>query len=145
MERYLQETRKAGQESIAVIFDMIVTELKYPMKDPRVYRNFSNANPTNEQLFYMLIEETERTFKRGMIVTAQVIRVMDGREDQQQGGFAICKLDNGLEARIDKKDLDNTNKQRMEDLLQPGHVVTGRIEEIRCKEEAKFGVTLNCQ
>jgi len=91
----------------------------------------------------MLIEETERTFYRGMIVTAQVVRVFEGRDDN--GGFALCKLDNGLDAKIEKNDLENSMKVRIDEMILVGHVVTGRIEEIRDKEEAKFSVSLNCK
>ena len=46
----------------------------------------------NKRLFYLLIEESERTFKRGLIVTATVSRVFDSK--------AICRLDNGLSAIV---------------------------------------------
>ena len=45
-----------------------------------------------ERLFYLLIEESKRTFKKGLIVTATVTKVFDSK--------AICRLDNGLNAII---------------------------------------------
>lgn len=96
----------------------------------------------------MLIDETERTFKRGMIVTAQVMRVFEnsGRDEGASGGgFALCKLDNGLDAKVEKSNLDNAGNRGIEDLLQSGHVITGRIDEIRDKDESKFSVSLNCK
>ena len=93
----------------------------------------------------MLIEETEQTFHRGVIVTAQITNVLEAREGARGGnGQAICRLDNGLEGRIDKANLDGSDRQ-ISDLIQVGMVITGRIEEIFEKEEAKFGVALNCK
>ena len=48
----------------------------------------------------MLIDESERTFKRGCIVTATVTRVLDEK--------VIAKLDNGLDAIIQKESLEKT-------------------------------------
>lgn len=49
----------------------------------------------------MLIDESERTFKRGIIVTATVSRVIDA--------VVFCKLDNGLDASIQKNDLEKSD------------------------------------
>lgn len=53
----------------------------------------------------MLIEETERTFYRGMIVTATVTKVLEGRDNPSgkgpSGTTYLCRLDNGLEARFE--------------------------------------------
>jgi hypothetical protein len=42
-------------------------------------RNIANQDQrfSNKELFYNLIDETERTFKVGMIVSATVFRVYD--------------------------------------------------------------------
>jgi transcription elongation factor SPT6 len=53
-------------------------------------------------------------------------------------------LDNGLEAKIDKANLDGSDRQ-ISDLISVGMVIQGRIEEILEKEEMRFGVTLNCK
>jgi len=42
----------------------------------------------------MLIDESERTFKVGIIVTSTVLRVMEDK--------VLCRLDNGLDAIIFK-------------------------------------------
>ena len=52
----------------------------------------------------MLIDETERTFKRGMIVTATVVKVFNEQ-------WVLCKLDNGLDATMNKNDLERTDTQ----------------------------------
>lgn len=99
---------------------------------------------TNTELFYKLIEETPQTFYPGLVVTAQVVRVVESRDSGLSGranemsGFAICKLDNGLDAKIERQFLDSTERRRIEDLIQVGHVITGRVHEIRDKDEGKF-------
>ena len=53
---------------------------------------------------YSLIDETERTFKQGMIVSATVVRTFENK-DQQQVKF-LCRLENGLDAIIFENDAD---------------------------------------
>lgn len=53
---------------MASLIDMIVDEMKHPFKDPRVYKSKIEISPP--KLLLMLIEETDVTFKRGIIVTA---------------------------------------------------------------------------
>ena len=45
----------------------------------------------------MMIDESERTFKKGIIVTATIVRVLDDK--------VFCKLDNGLDGVIYSRDL----------------------------------------
>ena len=93
---------------------------------------------TNERLFYLLIEESKRTFKRGLIVTATVTKVFDSK--------AICRLDNGLSAIIQSSAiLDQGSNEKLGDTLDFGRIIQGRIERIDCKEEAKFEVQLTCK
>jgi hypothetical protein len=113
---------------MVVLIDLVYEELKNPFKDPREYRTEEKAKLPNPRLLLMLIEETELTFHRGVIVTALVNRVLEGK-DGGKGGQVICRLDNGLDARIDKGNLDNSER-KIEDLIQVGMVVQGRIEEI---------------
>ena len=75
-----------------VLVEYIVEEFHHPFKDPRHYRTPNDTQTKNEDLFYMLIDESERTFKKGMIVTATVSKVFDN--------MVLCKLDNGLDATI---------------------------------------------
>ena len=71
--------------------------------------------------------------------------MLEGRDGGRGGnGQAICRLDNGLEGRIDKANLDGSDRQ-ITDLISVGMVIQGRIEEIFEKEEMKFGVSLNCK
>lgn len=86
-----------------VLLEYIIEEFQNPFKDPREYRTPTKLNITNQMLFYMLIDESERTFKRGMIVTATVIKVYESN--------VLCKLDNGLDATIQKADLEKTDEK----------------------------------
>lgn len=143
---YRQELNKCNNgNNMGTVIDFILSELMEPFKDPREYRPLERARINNHKLLLMLIEETEDTFDRGIIVTAQVTRVLEGNMGGRGGeGLVLCRLDNGLDARIEKKNLDNTDR-RIEDLIQVGHVITGRIDEIRDKEENMFSVSLNCK
>lgn len=86
-----------------VLVEYIIEELSAPFKDPREYRTPTKLNITNQNLFYMLIDESEKTFKKGMIVTATVSKVFDN--------MVLCKLDNGLDATIQKNDLEKTDEK----------------------------------
>ena len=69
------------------IIELIMEELKAPFKDPRIYRtprNLDKFGIDNKSLFYMLIDESERFFKVGAIVTATVQRILDKRRDEDQ-------------------------------------------------------------
>ena len=76
------------------------------------------------QLLYWLIDETERTFKRGIIVTATVVRILDKK--------ILCKLDNGLDGIILKEDIGSNESDRLEEIIN--HVITGRIDKIKQEE-----------
>ena len=84
----------------------------------------------------MLIDESDRNFKRGIVVTATVVGVKDDK--------VFCKLDNGLDAIVVKSNLEN-NVERLQEIIQIGHVITGRIDKIKSEDEATFGVELNCK
>jgi len=96
------------------LIEMIIQEFKEPFKDPRELRS-DKRDMSIEKLFYLLIDETPRTFKKGLVVTATVTRVLETR--------AICRLENGLTAVVHKIATG-------EDCLATGHIVTGRIDKI---------------
>lgn len=59
--------------------DKIIKEYIYPFRDPRDDKNFirtfdDQKFPSNE-LFYSLIDETDKTFKKGMIVSANIVKI----------------------------------------------------------------------
>ena len=117
------------------IVDIIIEEFKHPFKDPRERRNPTKTLP-DKQVFYMLIDESERVFKVGVIVTATVVRVLERK--------VLCKLDNGLDGIIMKEDIGGAEGANLDDFV--GHVITGRISNIGCeKDENKFSVTLKCR
>lgn len=72
---------------------MIIQEFQEPFKDPREPRS-DKRDISLEKLFYLLIDENARTFKKGLIVTATVTRVLETR--------ALCRLENGLSAVVNK-------------------------------------------
>jgi len=55
----------------------------------------------------MMLDETERTFREGMIVTATVQKVFDSEQssDNSRNARAICRLENGLRATIEEKNI----------------------------------------
>ena len=90
---------------------------------------------SDSQIFYMLIDESERTFKVGVIVTATVVKILDKK--------VLCKLDNGLDGIIMKEDI-SAESTNLDDFI--GHVITGRIDKIGIeKEDHKFSVNLKCK
>ena len=93
---------------------------------------------SNERLFYLLIEESRRAFKRGIIVTATVSKVFDSK--------AICRLDNGLNAIVHSSAiLDEGARESLRDQLDFGSIIQGRVEKIQLDDEKMFEVTLNCK
>lgn len=78
---YKEQLKKMNNVIITYIFDQIIEDLMHPFVDPRedrtIVRTCSDPKFTNEELFYCLIDESERTFKRGIIVSATVVRVFD--------------------------------------------------------------------
>lgn len=129
IKSYNNELERSGMSHLTQLVDYIMEELRAPFRDPRSYRTHDKLGLDNEKLFYMLIDETPRTFKKGMIVTATVTKVLDA--------VVFCKLDNGLDATVQKADLEQkgrTNERMVEkrpDIIEQGHVVTGRIHEIK--------------
>lgn len=80
-----------------ILIDMTIKELTAPFADPRTLRHPEKINIPNDKLLYMLIDESPRTFQRGMIMTATVNKVFESK--------AICRLENGLVAVILEQDI----------------------------------------
>jgi transcriptional accessory protein Tex/SPT6 len=139
LKAYYQQLEMSNQGNMKIAIDLIIQEFKEPFADPRVARTPANPSISNEKLFYLLIDESKRTFKRGLIVTATVSNVLDTK--------VICRLENGLNATVTKdKILDPESQEKLKDVLGIGHIVTGRIEKILLDDgEKKFEVQLNCK
>ena len=64
---YKEQLRKLDNVGMTYIYDQIVKELMHPFKDPReskeVIRHMMDQKFTSKELFYYLIDESERTFK----------------------------------------------------------------------------------
>lgn len=63
----------------------------------------------------MLIDESPRTFKKGMIITATVSRVLDTK--------AICRLDNGLSAIIYATTILEEGERNFKEVIDQGHTI----------------------
>lgn len=61
--------------------EQIINDFMHPFKDPREDKDFIRDITDNRfsinELMYSLIDESERTFKSGMIVSATVVRIFD--------------------------------------------------------------------
>lgn len=134
LRAYYQQLDMSNQGNMRIVIDLIIEEFRAPFSDPRQARTFNNLGITDEKLFYLLIDESKRTFKRGLIVTATVSNVLDSK--------AICRLENGLTATIIKeKILDPDSQQKLKDSLDIGFIITGRIETILTQDgDKKFEV-----
>jgi ribosomal protein S1 len=82
----------------------------------------------------MLIDESERSFRKGMIVTATVSKVFDTK--------AVCRLENGLAAIILEQDIVEAQDEKISSKLDFGHIITGRIKSIDCEHDKPFEVKL---
>jgi len=60
------------------LINYIIHEFEQPFADTRVYRTFASAMIQPSRLIYLLTDENERTLRPGVIVTATIIRVIEG-------------------------------------------------------------------
>ena len=115
-------------------------ELSDPFKDDRHYRSELNNDMPDKRLFYLLIDETKRTFMEGLIVTATVTKPDVSK--------AFCRLDNGLNAIIMSTNILEDDDDPCDDLrerLEFGRIIHGRIQEIKIPHDGRFEVQLNCK
>jgi len=70
-------------------------------------------------------------------VTATVSTVLDTK--------AICRLENGLNAIIPSTAILEDTNQKLREIIDRGHIISGRIESIQWEEESRFEVNLNCK
>lgn len=120
----------------------LIKEFCYPFKDPRdqAARNFTDQQLSSLELFYCLIDETEQTFKQGMIVSATVIKVY--QPNDQMPARIQCRLENGLDANINQNDADFFAT------VVKGSIVQGRVNSIKIGQSNKdenFSVNLKCK
>lgn len=103
-------------------------------------RKIDDTKFSSIELFYCLIDENERTFKKGMIVSATVARIYN-----KSGNFPariLCRLDNGLDANIYEYDIDCFEK------ITIGSVVLGRVDKINycvSQNDENFSINLKCK
>lgn len=77
LKTYYQQLAMSNQGNMCSSIDLIIEEFKAPFADPRQPRSLTNPGISNERLFYMLIDESKRTFKRGLVVTGTVSAVLE--------------------------------------------------------------------
>ena len=159
MNEYKEQIKKIDNIGLSWVLDNIVEDLRHPFRDPReiveVKRTIENQNKkfSNEELFYNLIDETERTFKHGMIVSATVFRVYDQNGDKP--ARILCRLENGLDANIGEQDADffNQGGDRLSNSIDVGSIITGRVAVIKFGDnkngenfqDENFSVILKCR
>ena len=100
----------------------------------------------NKELFYCLIDETPRTFKEGMVVSATVSRVFTG----EKGSRVACRLENGMDGNVREENCDFFRGGAPS--VDTGSIVTGRIYSIQCEpnnenpdNDENFSVNLTCK
>lgn len=138
-DSYCREMQKRTNGNIKILIDQILDELKNPFKDPREPRNINKTHLKPDDIFYMLIDETPATFKKGIIVTATVTNLSNEN--------VFCRLENGLTAKIAKSDIlgKNDNSRFEDSSIQPNTVISGRISEVHTISEPNFSVVLKCK
>lgn len=108
LDEYYKIMEGMDKANIRYQIQFILEELRHPFADPRKMRSPDEPHISNERLFYLLIDETKRTFKKGLIVTATVNKVFEN--------LAMCKLENGLKAIVHSSSFH-------EEKLEAGHIV----------------------
>ena len=151
MTEYKEQIKKLDHNGIGYIFDQILEDLIHPFMDPRedkqIVRTFIDQKFPNEELFYCLIDETKRTFKEGMIVSATVFRVYESNDNMP--ARILCRLENGLDANINENDADFFNGPDRRASVEMGSIITGRIDQIKFTDknqgDENFSVILKCK
>jgi len=132
-------------ENISKTNEQIIQDFKFPFKDPRedknIVRDFRDPKFSKTELFYSLIDESERTFKNGMIVPATVIRIYD--KAGQAPARILCRLENGLDANIYENDGDFFGERA--EKIDVGSVVQGRVKMVDSLQDEIFTVNLKCK
>lgn len=102
MGEYKEQIKAVDKVGIGFIFDQIIEDLMHPFmdfrEDKQIIRTPNEQRFSSRDLFYSLIDETERTFKAGMIVSATVLRIFDSNGTLP--ARILCRLENGLDANI---------------------------------------------
>jgi hypothetical protein len=108
MGEYKDQIKAVDKAGIGFIFDQLIDDLMHPFmdfrEDKQIVRTPDEQRFASRELFYSLIDETERTFRAGMIVSATVARVYDSNGSLP--ARILCRLENGLDASIGEQDAD---------------------------------------
>lgn len=108
MGEYKDQIKAVDKAGIGFIFDQIIDDLMHPFmdfrEDKQILRTPDEQRFSSRELFYSLIDETERTFRAGMIVSATVVKIYDSNGSLPPR--ILCRLENGLDASIGEQDAD---------------------------------------
>lgn len=156
---YKEEIKKIDMVGVEYIFQQVIEDLIRPFADPReqlnVVRDIAKNRFSNKTLFYCLIDESERSFKEGIIVSATVQRIFDPQDNK--AGRIACRLENGIDANIHQADCTYFDSGSASREVEIGSIITGRLHQIRygdrensideqrLQSEDNFSVVLKCK
>lgn len=156
MKNFLDKAHISGEgdqntDVLIMQKEQIINELNWPYKDPRETQDFIRDKTniatafSQKELMYCLIDETERTFKNGMIVSATVVRKFEKKDQHQQVKY-VCRLENGLDATVFENEADfyDLYGERAKE-IDKGYVIQGRVNINYLNSEDKFNVILKCK
>ena len=101
-----------------------------------VVRSPKNVGYPLKEQFYNMINESDRTFKSGIIVQATVVKKYDAFGSNSQARL-LCRLENGLDANVHENDTDFSLRR-----INEGSIITGRV---KFADDDKFTVNLVCK
>jgi len=122
IKKYKEDLEKAQRYDVKFMVDFVLSELRAPFKDPRQ----KSHELVNEELFYLLMNETKQTFFEGMLVSATILKAYMNEK-------VICKLENGMDAYILKADLIDDDSEWNIDISKKfteNSVIPARIKQI---------------
>ena len=119
LDAFANELERNGQPRKKSILYDIKFEISHPFQDPRLaYRD-----PDPNELFTLLTNETDATFRIGQLVTVRVTGIAEKS--------VKCRLDNGIPGSIFIRDLSDSRVNAISDLaIDIGKSLTARIKSI---------------
>ncbi|KAK0720611.1 SH2 domain-containing protein [Lasiosphaeris hirsuta] len=120
LEEYAEQLEREYQQRKRATLETIRAELQVPYEELR--KNFSTL--VAEQIFTMFTGETRDSLCEGMIIPVNVRVVKDD--------FAIVKLDNGIEGRIESHEV--SQRHSLKEVLQVGQTIQAKLIDLNRKD-----------
>ncbi|KAK3360206.1 SH2 domain-containing protein [Lasiosphaeria hispida] len=120
LEEYAEQLEREYQQRKRATLETIRAELQVPYEELR--KNFSTLGA--EQIFTMFTGETRDSLCEGMIIPVNVRVVKDD--------FAIVKLDNGIEGRIESHEV--SQRHSLKEVLQVGQTIQAKLIDLNRKD-----------